>query len=173
MRGGVLQQLGTPRTLYDNPVNLFVAAFMGSPPISLLPGTVRAGADGPVVEAMGVALTPPSRFDLIRYVGKEVIVGIRPESVALTEAGQGDFSGVVAIREDLGASVLTTVDLAPGADAQTLVEDLDESDVPHVARRLKANVQAGRAAPPGSPVGVSLDSQRLLFFDPVTKLRLA
>ena len=166
MRGGVLQQLGTPRTLYDNPVNLFVAAFMGSPPISLLPGVVRGGADGPVVEVLGAALKPTSRIDLVRYLDKEVIVGIRAESVALTEAGQGDFSGIVAVREDLGASVLTTVDLVPGADARTLVEDIDESDVPQVARRLKANVQAGRTMPPGSTVGLSLDPQRLLFFDP-------
>jgi multiple sugar transport system ATP-binding protein len=172
MRGGVLQQLGTPRTLYDNPVNLFVAAFMGSPPLSLLPGVVRAGADGPIVDVLGAALTPPTRLDLVRYVDKEVIVGLRAECVALTEAGQGDFSGIVAVREDLGASVLTTVDLAPGADAQPLVEELDESDIPHVAHRVRTNVQAGRALPPGSPVGVSLDSQRLLFFDPITKLRL-
>jgi multiple sugar transport system ATP-binding protein len=173
MRGGVLQQLGTPRALYDNPVNLFVAAFMGSPPISLLPGVVRAGADGPVVEMLGATLTPPLGLDLIGYVDREVIVGVRAESVALTEPGQADFSGIVAVREDLGASVLTTVDLAPGAEAQTLVEDIDESDVPQVARRLKANVQAGHAMSPGSAVGLSLDTQRLLFFDPVTKVRLA
>jgi ABC-type sugar transport system ATPase subunit len=122
---------------------------------------------------LGATLTPPLGLDLIGYVDREVIVGVRAESVALTEPGQADFSGIVAVREDLGASVLTTVDLAPGAEAQTLVEDIDESDVPQVARQLKANVQAGRAMSPGSAVGLSLDPQRLLFFDPVTKVRLA
>ena len=53
MRGGVLQQWGPPRTLYDHPVNLFVAAFMGSPPISLLAGALRAGSDGVNVEFLG------------------------------------------------------------------------------------------------------------------------
>jgi multiple sugar transport system ATP-binding protein len=175
MRAGVLQQWGSPRTLYDLPVNLFVAAFMGSPPISLLPGALRAGANGTELELLGARLTPlaPSPPTLIRYLDKEIIVGVRAEAVALTEAGQGDFSGVVAFQEDLGASVLTTIDLAPGADGQPLVEDLAESDIPKVARRLKANLQAGRGLHPGAPVGVSLDPRRLLLFDPVTKLAVA
>jgi multiple sugar transport system ATP-binding protein len=174
MRGGVLQQWGAPRTLYDHPVNLFVAAFMGSPPISLLPGVVRAGPDGPVLDLPGarLALPAPTSPSLLRHLDRQVIVGVRAEMVALTEAGQGDLSGVVVFQEDLGASVLTTVDLAPAADA-ALVEELADSDTPKVARRLKANVPAGRGLRPGAPVGVSFDLPRLLFFDPETKLAVA
>ena len=58
MRGGVLQQWGPPRTLYDHPVNLFVAAFMGSPPISLLAGALRAGGDGVSAGTSGRATAP-------------------------------------------------------------------------------------------------------------------
>ena len=171
MRGGVLQQLGTPRTLYDHPVNLFVAAFMGSPPISLLPGVVRAGADGPALDLAGARLTLPAP-GLIRHLDKQIIVGVRAEIVSLTEAGQGDLTGVVAFQEDLGASVLTTVDLDPSAQTP-LVEDLAESDIPKIAGRLKANAPSGRGLRNGEAVGVRLDPQRLLFFDPVTKLALA
>ncbi len=169
MRGGVLQQLGNPRTLYDHPVNLFVAAFMGSPPISLLPGFVRAGADGPTLELPGATLALPPRPRLLSYLDKDIIVGVRAEMVSLTDTGKGDLDGTVAFEEDLGASVLTTVDLAPSTQAR-IVDDLAESDIPQVTRRLKANVQAGRGGRPGAPVGVLMDPQRLLFFDPVTKL---
>ena len=173
MRGGVLQQWGPPRTLYDHPVNLFVAAFMGSPPISLLAGALRAGGDGVSVELLGARWPLGERPTFVRHIDRDVIVGVRAEAVALTEAGQGDLDGVIAFQEDLGASVLTTVDLAPGAEPPGLVEDLAESDIPNIARRLKANVQAGRGLRAGAPVGVSLDAKRLLFFDPVTKLALA
>ena len=172
MRDGVLQQWGSPRTLYDEPVNLFVAAFMGSPPICLLAGALRAGANGPEAEIMGARLPLSARSGLARHLDKEVIVGVRAEAVGLTDAGAGDLVGVIAFQEDLGASVLTTVDLAPGAEPPSLVDDLSESDIPKVARRLKANMQAGRRLSLGAPVGVSLDPRRLLFFDPLTKLAL-
>ena len=141
---------------------------MGSPPISLLPGVVRAEADGLTLHVAGARLTP-SNPRLIRYLDKSVIVGIRAESVALTEPGNGDLDGIVAFQEDLGANVLTTLNLAPSADAP-LVEDLAESEIPNVGTRVRANVQARLL--PGAAVGVSLDSQRLLFFDPATKLAI-
>jgi multiple sugar transport system ATP-binding protein len=170
MRGGVLQQLGSPRALYDSPVNLFVAAFMGSPPISLLTGVVRGEGDSPVVELLGARLALPLQPGVLRYCDGEVIVGVRAEAVGLTEAGRGDLDGIVAFQEDLGSSVLATVDLAPN-DGQPLVEDLAESDIPKIARRVKANLQ-GRGLTVGAPVGVRLDARRLLVFDPVTKLTI-
>ena len=170
MRGGVLQQWGAPRTLYDQPVNLFVAAFMGSPPISLLPGALRAGVDGPELHLLGVRVALSERAGA--HDG-QVIVGVRAETVSLTSAGEGDLDGVVTFQEDLGASVLTTVDLAAGAaDGPVLVEPLTESDIPPVGRRLKVNAQAGRRLNAGAPVGVRLDAQRLLFFDPATQLAI-
>jgi multiple sugar transport system ATP-binding protein len=171
MRGGVLQQWGAPRTLYDRPVNLFVAAFMGSPPISLLTGIVRAGGESPALDLAGVRLTlpAPSKPGLIRYLDKPVLVGVRAENVALNQAGKGDLDGVVAFQEDLGANVLTTIDLAPAGDAP-LVEDLAESEIPNVGTRVRVNVQSALRA--GAPVGVTLDARRLLFFDPVSKLAI-
>src|SRR5690348_11022035 len=79
MRGGLIQQIGSPQTLYDTPANLFVAGFIGSPAMNFLPATVQEGS---VRTALGdLALTDELRRTLERgNAPREVIVGIRPEN---------------------------------------------------------------------------------------------
>jgi multiple sugar transport system ATP-binding protein len=179
MRDGVLQQLGRPRELYDHPVNLFVATFLGSPPLNLLSAIPRRPGEGVELEIAGVRVPLPAgltrqRPGLSRYADTEVIVGIRPESAAITDATDAVLRGVVAFREDLGASLLTTVELASdgAARGRALVEDLGESDIPAVSNRLRLVVRRGQTLALDEPVRVAVEWDRLLFFDPATKLAI-
>ncbi|MBT2394429.1 ABC transporter ATP-binding protein [Streptomyces sp. ISL-100] len=85
MKDGVIQQLGTPYEIYDSPANLFVADFVGEPAINLLPGV--AEADGRVRLSDSVRLAVPVRLGV--GVGREVVLGIRPEDLGLA-SGEGD-----------------------------------------------------------------------------------
>ncbi|MFI1003570.1 ABC transporter ATP-binding protein [Streptomyces galbus] len=91
LRGGVLQQVGSPREVYALPRNIFVAAFIGTPRINLLRGVVRAPLDGAMTISLGkqaLRLPEPLSVDhkLLRVQqGREVIVGLRSEAVRIAE----------------------------------------------------------------------------------------
>ncbi|MEY2246405.1 ABC transporter ATP-binding protein [Streptomyces sp. SAS_267] len=117
MRGGVLQQLGTPRTVYGLPANVFVAAFIGTPRINLLRGLVRAPLDGAMTISLGkqyLRLPEPLCLDhqLLRVQqGREVIVGLRSEAIRLARAsdarpGEVAITGLVEHVEFQGHEVL-------------------------------------------------------------------
>ncbi len=115
MSKGVLQQIDTPEELYNNPQNTFVAAFIGSPQMNLLSGALSIANGMATVTLGGVTLTLPPRYlaehrDLAGFIGKEVVVGVRPEH--LTECADGDLNsinGEVDIRESLGSEVIVYV----------------------------------------------------------------
>jgi multiple sugar transport system ATP-binding protein len=181
MREGVLQQLGPPRELYDRPVNLFVATFIGAPPMNLLQGVPRQSTLGLEIALPGGRIALPlealaERPGLAAYVDREVIVGVRPEAAILSDANGDGLPGIVAFQEDLGANMLTTVELAP-QDGQTeregpILEELGESDIPRVSRRLRINVQSGARRARGDAVRIALDGARVHLFDPVSKLAI-
>jgi multiple sugar transport system ATP-binding protein len=80
---GLLQQIDTPQILYDQPDNLFVAGFIGSPAMNFFPATLQQ-SDGKVIVDAGsfnVAIPEPRRAPYMPYVGKQVIFGIRPEDI--------------------------------------------------------------------------------------------
>jgi multiple sugar transport system ATP-binding protein len=176
MRDGVLQQLGAPRDLYDRPVNLFVATFIGAPPLNLLPGVLRSSGQRVELELPGARIVlPPSlpkkNSGLLAYRDREVVVGVRPEAASLTDETDG-IAGVVAFQEDLGANTVTTVELAGGAHPDFVVEDLVESGIPRVSNRMRINAQGGTPRGADQPVRVALDLERLHFFDPMSKLAI-
>ncbi|MER7643182.1 MULTISPECIES: ABC transporter ATP-binding protein [unclassified Streptomyces] len=117
LRGGVLQQVGTPRSVYALPRNVFVAAFIGTPRINLLRGLVRAPLDGAMTISLGkqyLRLPEPLCLDhqLLRVQqGREVIVGLRSEAVriakpAAARPGEVAISGLVEHVEFQGHEVL-------------------------------------------------------------------
>src|SRR4051812_31290454 len=86
MRKGELQQVATPQELYDTPVNLFVGGFIGSPAMNMLEGTLERGASGLIVKLGEETLeldeeVVSGRTGLESYVGRQLIVGIRPEDL--------------------------------------------------------------------------------------------
>ncbi|MGA8585360.1 MAG: ATP-binding cassette domain-containing protein [Roseiarcus sp.] len=178
MRDGVLQQLGAPREVYDRPINLFVAGFIGAPPINLLSGALRSTGQGVELKLAGSRIVlPPEliqrRLGLMAYLDREIIVGVRPEAAWAADAPEAALSGVVAFQEDLGATMVTTVELGVAARRDgAIVEDLSESGVPRVSTRMRIVAQSGARRVASQPVRVALDLERLHFFDPVSRLAI-
>lgn len=133
LRGGVLQQVDTPRTVYALPENVFVAAFIGTPRINLLRGVVLAPLDGAMSIGLGrqalvlpEPLSPDHRLLRVQQ-GREVIVGLRSEAVRLarpTRARPGEvaMSGLVEHVEFQGHEVLVHLDTG---SQPALVPDLE------------------------------------------------
>ena len=107
MKDGVVQQIGSPLLLYDHPCNLFVAGFIGSPPMNFLRGTVEKAAGGLRVDGQGFSfhVAPEHETMLEKAAGNRVTVGVRPEGWTLAEPGQETnvLTATVAVIEELGA----------------------------------------------------------------------
>ena len=100
MKDGLVEQTGGPLELYDRPANLFVAGFIGSPAMNIIPGTARPGASAPhVVFADGATLPMPTGSHAVD--GQPVMYGIRPEHCALV--GVGGLPADVVVVEPTGA----------------------------------------------------------------------
>ncbi len=186
MRGGDLQQVDRPETLYEEPANLFVAAFIGSPEMNLLRGTLLAG-EGGLELAVGEQRLPlpaavlAARPELRERQGAELVVGVRPEALSPFDPERAGAAprlvGEVSAAEMLGADRLVHVAL-PGAPLfrSDLLEDSAASaDVARPARDSAVvarfdSLAAHPAAGERIEVGVALD--RAHFFDPETGLRL-
>jgi len=150
LRDGVLQQVDRPLDLYDRPCNAFVAGFMGSPAMNLLPGRlVTAGVEvsGAVLPVARGGAAPAGR-------DSGVTVGIRPEGITLTAAGEsGTVPAKVDFVEELGSDGFVYAAVAGGERI--------------VLRNL------GRSHPPmGAPVGLRIDPAHLHLFDAETGVRL-
>ncbi len=107
MHDGRIEQIGTPMELFLNPVNTFVAGFLGSPPMNMVKATIVAGDQGPAAEFGGQRIQLQQLPSLKNAVGQDVILGIRPEFV--TVADQSDPSRVaidVDLVETLGSEAL-------------------------------------------------------------------
>jgi multiple sugar transport system ATP-binding protein len=101
MHDGIVEQIGTPLELYDNPVNVFVAGFIGSPAMNFVPGTLRRGADGVHLEANGARLSLPAKIP--GQDGQKVQFGIRPEHLAMSATGPECIDAVIEVVEPTGA----------------------------------------------------------------------
>jgi multiple sugar transport system ATP-binding protein len=84
MRDGVVEQIGDPLTLYDHPVNTFVAGFIGSPAMNMIPGLARVNGGRAIVEFPG-GVSLPAPFECRVADGQKVLYGARPEHFRLTD----------------------------------------------------------------------------------------
>src|SRR6266852_235136 len=129
LREGKLQQVDTPQNLFDNPVNLFVAGFIGSPAMNFAAATLVRDDDGTTVSFAGFKLPGPAEVlsalpGLDRYFGEEVIVGIRPsdfEDASLGDSAMARLPVTADTVEALGSeiNVIFTVDTPPVEQATT------------------------------------------------------
>ena len=174
MRKGELQQLDTPQSLYKEPVNLFVAEFIGSPAMNL----VEAQIDGGKARFGAHTLSVDNRGGLTAYEGRKVALGIRPED--LEDAALSDVPAdsrlpvTVDLREDMGAEIFLhfSVD-APHVETEAVKEAVEaedgvapleqqaeESRTPFIAR-----VGRESGAREGDRIEVAVDTRLLHFFD--------
>jgi multiple sugar transport system ATP-binding protein len=118
MQAGQIRQLGTPREVFGRPANTFVANFIGSTPMNLLPGTVEGG----VVRVSGGALRLPEGVPAAD--GQSVTVGLRPEYVRISaDPSEGALAGTVSVIENLGVSSLVTVEVDGALVGATVPEE--------------------------------------------------
>ncbi|WP_119299976.1 ABC transporter ATP-binding protein [Dongia deserti] len=161
MRGGVVQQVGRPQDIYDRPANLYVAGFIGSPPMNFIPADLtvegeriqaRIARNGAAPVAIDVG---PITADRAVLAGREVILGVRPE--ALTEAGEAVRPGKVAIDatieilEPTGADTFAVISLGGAA----------------VTARCHPRAFHSRG-----PARFELDTASVLIFDPGSERRI-
>jgi multiple sugar transport system ATP-binding protein len=170
LSGGKLQQCASPRELYDNPVNQFVAGFIGSPSMNLLNAPLTEG--GAALAGAVIPMSPGVRAAAVRDKLTELVIGIRPEHMHLTDAagaaagsGAGAQAGSVSNNAVLSGEVLLVEEL--GADALLHVR-LAEAGGTVVART------EGRKSPaPGQRVTLRVQPDDIFAFHPVTGARLA
>jgi multiple sugar transport system ATP-binding protein len=109
MKSGLIQQIGSPLKLYNEPINRFVAGFIGSPPMNIIAARVWDEKGKIVVKEAGLVLTPegaPAEA-LKPYINKEVLVGIRPEDLEYVKKpdAKNNLKGNVDVIEPLGAEI--------------------------------------------------------------------
>ncbi|HET7170462.1 MAG TPA: sn-glycerol-3-phosphate ABC transporter ATP-binding protein UgpC [Gaiellales bacterium] len=149
LRDGVLQQLGTPDEIYDDPVNVFVAGFIGSPSMNLI--TARMDGGGVTFGRTRLELpeaTAAARPGLAAYAGRSVVVGIRPEDFRAAEDGTVELE--VNRVESLGSELMAYLDGG---------EDGGE---------ITARLERGTHLEEGATARLAVNRERLYFFDPET-----
>jgi multiple sugar transport system ATP-binding protein len=171
MSRGALMQVGTPQGLYDHPDNLFVAAFIGSPQMNLLDGTVVGDSDTLALQVgsqrLNIAASLLSTRPRLReYIGKPIVVGIRPEDAkdASLEGVHGEtLRGEVTIREGLGSEVVIHVK----TDIVMHSAGVDRAEVADDALFV-ARLDPRTTTKVGDVASLAVDTGRLHLFDPTT-----
>jgi multiple sugar transport system ATP-binding protein len=191
MRRGALLQYAEPQEIYDHPETLFVAAFIGSPPMNLVEAELSRANGGHRLTlgdrelALGEELETASRLD--GYTGRTVVAGIRPESLEdaarVTDAPvERRLRGVVTLREALGSDALVhfAVDGSRGlaSHVRELAHDIeDPAQLEELDRDERQATFVGRFHPQtrvraGEPLEVAIQPGALTLFDPETGKRI-
>jgi multiple sugar transport system ATP-binding protein len=165
MKAGELLQLGTPKEIYENPADLFVAGFMGSPSMNLIPARL-VGANGGLAIELARAEGTPAMLPLTgrndawaAHAGKDVILGVRPEHISdpTNAEAQGPehhrLDALVEVTEPTGPDTLAVM-LLGGVEATA---------------RLRADTKAR----PGELSTFMVDMSKICLFDPATERRIA
>ncbi|GAA5079547.1 multiple sugar transport system ATP-binding protein [Thermocatellispora tengchongensis] len=191
LREGILQQVDTPQNLFDKPVNLFVAGFMGSPSMNFVTAGLERADGGAAIHFAGYKLpVPDSTFaekpGLDQYLGKKVILGIRPSDFEDSRAaadGHGAGWATLPVRaevtEELGSeiNVLFLIDAPPVEHKDTVAaqdNDEDEATLPLSGDKSlwTARVNARSHVRTGQNIDLVVDTHNLHFFDPTSGLAI-
>ncbi|WP_102960316.1 ABC transporter ATP-binding protein [Mangrovicella endophytica] len=161
LKGGVLQQFGTPAEIYDNPANLFVAEFMGSPSMNLVKGKVDGDGRAVTVARASDPLRLPVRANriLAGYAGREIIVGIRPEAITDPRTDNGGDPSVVV--SDFRIDVVEPT----GADVYAISE--------LGGRQAIGRCSADYPVRAGEVSRLAVHTSKIVYFDPESEERIA
>jgi multiple sugar transport system ATP-binding protein len=180
MRGGLIQQVATPAILYEDPVNLFVAGFIGSPSMNFLPGRLEGDR---VRLPFGEAPLPDELRRKLQAApgghraGMDVIVGIRPEQFEDADV-EGDvanrlrFRAKIDVVESMGSELFAYFDVKgeqlETSDLAELAQDAGMEELPShgEGQQVVARLDAASSARAGGELELSLDTSGLKLFDP-------
>lgn len=155
MKDGVIQQIGTPKDVYENPENVFVGGFIGSPAMNFFTGALKQG----YIQFENTKLAiPEGKMKLLKdHVGRDIIIGIRPEDfhdepLFIQSAADSTIQAHIEVAELMGAEFM----LYSAIDGQSFVSRVDARTV----------IQ------PGDTIELAIDMNKAHFFDKETELRI-
>lgn len=107
MKDGYIQQIGTPQNLYNDPCNMFVAGFIGTPQMNFFNGRIVKGEEQYLAEFQGneIALPQCKQEKLVQYQEREVVLGIRPEDVLIQNTGSSSIAMEIELIEHMGSEM--------------------------------------------------------------------
>ena len=162
MNGGYVQQLGTPQEIYDRPANIFVATFMGSPAMNVVPAKVAMENGRPVAHVAlhdgSSASLPFSQDNLAAWDGKDILLGIRPETITDEEAADRKSSNIahltnrVVVTEPAGSDTFVSMTLG--------------------GRDVIARMRSDAEVKPGADFVFAVNMEKAVAFDPQTENRI-
>ena len=184
MRSGLLQQVGSPKELYDSPVNLFVAGFIGSPAMNFMGGTLE---DGKLRTGLGdFQLSDRLRREVEGSgAGREVIVGLRPENFEDAAMVSADarpngitFHASIDVLESMGSDVYVYFTQArdqgvAAAELEELAEDSGRADTGARGDTVVARLDAATGIREGQDAELWVDGRSMHVFDPATGRNLS
>jgi multiple sugar transport system ATP-binding protein len=177
MRAGIIQQVAAPSTLYEDPINLFVAGFIGSPSMNFVPGHI----EGETLHLPFGSTPVPDKMRSVLQSGgagrREVIAGVRPEhfeDAAIEGEGPGrmKFRAKVDVVESMGSELYVYFDVetkeVESDELAELAKDAGMEDLPGggAGQHVVARLDAASKASPGSEVELTLDTTQIKLFDP-------
>ncbi|MFM7892123.1 MAG: ABC transporter ATP-binding protein, partial [Actinomycetota bacterium] len=180
MSMGILQQVAEPQVLYDAPSNVFVAGFIGTPPMNLFEARIERDGDYVAVVLAGTRIPMPKDRDwryprLAEYVGKQIVLGVRAEDVyaAETKPGWPSIKGRLGLLEALGSSQIGYLHIdankvattTTAQTASTRAEDLPTEAASSFVTNLVAYFPPRMPLKLNSEVNVAFDVANLHFFD--------
>jgi multiple sugar transport system ATP-binding protein len=156
MKDGIVQHLDDPQTVYDRPANVYVARFVGSPSMNIIPGKLAEDGTTALMEQPGggqshIAGVPLTGAARRQYAGKQVLIGVRPEGFSVGAAGNAGVEAAIEVVEPTGPDTLAMFTLG---------------DVEVIARLPLKAVASGQRAP------LAVDSAKVVLFDPKTEARI-
>lgn len=166
LRKGLLQQVGTPQELYNDPVNLFVAGFIGSPAMNLLPGRLENGKLYLPMATEAIDLSVMAQ----RVSDRKVIVGLRPEHLRIVDADQDKpvLSVTTTMVEWLGADAFVHFEMEANDEDQlfALAEELGRTITKNSKLQGVVRIDPSRRINRGDPLRLQPDRDKLHIFDP-------
>ncbi|MEM7694805.1 MAG: sn-glycerol-3-phosphate ABC transporter ATP-binding protein UgpC [Pseudomonadota bacterium] len=162
MFGGYVQQLGTPKEIYDNPANMFVAGFMGSPSMNLFPAKIASQNGQSVAEVMladgAVAALPFADDRASGMTGRDIVLGIRPEAITDRDGADRNSRAIHVVE--------APVEVTEPAGSDTFVVSVMGGRDVTGRFRADVDVQAGSKFP------FAINMEKAVAFDPQTEARV-
>ena len=167
MKDGFVQQIGTPQQVFDTPVNLFVAGFIGTPQMNFFNGKLEKTGAGYQIQCMGATI--PVTDEMAQKLAAkgqgnaDVIVGVRPEHITVQTEGGNAIQCTVEVSELMGSEFYLHATVGEGEKQQNVVMRIQTTELP-------AQFRAG--VPYGTKMGFTFRSQLIHLFDPTTEKSL-